>query len=218
MYMPRLSAIAQSADLTANQLNPFTEDLKVRQLFGMEHVTSASPQNAGNMPLNIEFKARCPDPNQVRAILRRMDAELTGIDNQTDTYFNVPSGRLKLRDGNVERNLIYYERDAGGRPKQSDVWLAPCPEPVPLLELLTNALGVRVVVEKRREIYFHGSTKIHLDEVPGLGSFVEVEVIADAATADLENMRMVCDEWMRNLGVRDGDLVSASYSDLIASA
>ena len=167
------------------------------------------------MSLNFEFKARCPEPDRVRDVLRRMNAEPAGIDQQTDTYFNVSSGRLKLRAGNVEQNLIYYNRGDSASPKRSDVWLAPCPEPGPLLDVLSNALGVRVVVEKRREIYFHRGTKIHLDDVPGLGIFVEVEVIADSAAADTKKMRAECDDWMRRLGVQEDDLVSASYSDMI---
>ena len=167
------------------------------------------------MPLNFEFKARCPEPDRVRDVLRRMNAEPAGIDQQTDTYFNVSSGRLKLRAGSVEQNLIYYNRGDSASPKRSEVWLAPCPEPGPLLDVLSNALGVWVVVEKRREIYFLGGTKIHLDDVPGLGSFVEVEVIADSATADSKKMRAECDDWMHRLGVQEEDLVSASYSDMI---
>lgn len=170
------------------------------------------------MPLNIEFKAKCHDPDHVRAVLRGMRATLKGVDHQTDTYFDVPSGRMKLRDGNVERNLIYYRRDDASSPKRSDVWLAPCSEPEPLLRLLTAALGVRCVVEKRREIYFHGQTKIHIDEVPGLGNFVEVEVIADAEENDEEGMRTKCNAWMELLGVAAEDLVSTSYSDMLQSS
>lgn len=167
------------------------------------------------MPLNIEFKARCEAPDRVRDVLRKKNARLAGIDNQTDTYFDVPSGRLKLRDGNVERNLIFYRRADSEAPKSSHVLLAPCPEPESLRHVLSAALGVRCVVEKRREIYFHENTKIHIDEVPDLGSFVEVEVIADHDKADVEAMHVTCAEWMRLLGVNESDLISASYSDML---
>lgn len=170
------------------------------------------------MPLNVEFKARCRKPQHVRAVLRDMRAELAGVDHQTDTYFNVPSGRLKLRDGNVERNLIYYRREDGESPKPSEVSLAPCPDPRPLLSLLSSALGIRCVVRKRREIYFYGNAKIHVDEVPGLGEFVEVEVIAEHDEADREAMHRSCHEWMGRLDVDAEDLVASSYSDMIMSA
>ncbi|MGA7306156.1 MAG: class IV adenylate cyclase [Rhodothermales bacterium] len=169
------------------------------------------------MPLNIEFKARCPEPDRIRAVLREMEVQPAVTDHQTDTYFHVPSGRLKLRSGNVERNLIFYRREDAAAPKRSDVWLAPCPEPEQLLELLTVALGVRCVVKKRREIYFHDNAKIHVDDIADLGSFVEVEVIAENNTADQAGMRASCREWMRRFGVQDEDLITSSYSDMIAS-
>jgi len=167
------------------------------------------------MPLNIEFKARCETPERAREVLRKKNARLAGIDDQTDTYFNVPSGRLKLRDGNVERNLIFYHRIDDEAPKSSHVVLAPCPEPESLLHVLSAALGVRCVVRKRREIYFHENTKIHIDEVPDLGSFIEVEVISDDADPDPEAMHVTCAEWMQLLEVTEGDLVSTSYSDML---
>lgn len=167
------------------------------------------------MPLNIEFKARCKDLDRIRNVLKNVRARLSGIDHQTDTYFDVPSGRLKLRNGNVERSLIFYRRDEAKSPRRSDVWLAPCPEPGPMLDLLTAALGVRCVVEKRREIYFHEDAKIHVDEVPGLGSFVEVEVVSRRDEGDPDRMHASCRAWMQRLGIGNEDLIADGYADMI---
>jgi adenylate cyclase class 2 len=167
------------------------------------------------MPLNIEFKARCDEPERIRAVLRDMKARPAGVDNQTDTYFNVSAGRLKLREGNIEKNLIYYRRNEDARLKQSNVWLTPFESTEAIRALLTEALGVRCTVEKRREIYFHGQTKIHVDDVRGLGSFLEVEVIAESPEADVEAMETTCRAWKRRFQVDDADLVLASYSDMI---
>jgi adenylate cyclase class IV len=60
--------------------------------------------------LSLEIKARCPDPSRIRAILKTHKARFKGLDCQIDTYFRVPSGRLKLREGNIENALIYYKR------------------------------------------------------------------------------------------------------------
>jgi len=60
------------------------------------------------MPVIIEIKASCPDPEQARMILSELKAEHKGTDHQIDTYFNVKEGRLKLREGNIENNLIFY--------------------------------------------------------------------------------------------------------------
>jgi len=73
--------------------------------------------------VNIEIKAHCPDARRVRGILLTQGALFKGRDRQTDVYFNVPQGRLKLRRGAIENALIYYRRPDDHGPRQSDVQL-----------------------------------------------------------------------------------------------
>ena len=73
--------------------------------------------------LNVEIKARRSDAERVRAILRELGADYRGTDRQTDTYFEAATGRLKLREGDIENSLIYYERADEAGPKQSKVSL-----------------------------------------------------------------------------------------------
>jgi len=167
------------------------------------------------MPVLIEIKARCPDPERVRSVLASAGARRVGLDHQVDTYYGVERGRLKLRRGNIENNLIYYQRADGKRPKRSDVSLYPSSDPDQLHDLLSQAFGVWRTVDKKREIYFHENVKLHVDEVEHLGAFVEIEVIEDSDDADEEHMRAICRDWMLRLGVREQDLVATSYSDLI---
>src|ERR1700733_6273199 len=122
--------------------------------------------------INVEIKARCPDPEFVRRFLLSNNAEFKGIDNQTDTYFKVNKGRLKLREGNIENNLIYYERNNMAGPKDSHFDLVKVQDAVTLKRVLTLSLGIKVIVRKRREIYYIDNVKFHIDNVPGLGSFV----------------------------------------------
>jgi len=73
--------------------------------------------------LNVEIKAWCSDPSIVRNYLHSRDADFKGTDDQTDTYFNVSNGRLKMREGNIENNLIFYERHNQSGPKiQNLTW------------------------------------------------------------------------------------------------
>ena len=58
--------------------------------------------------INSEIKARCADQEAVRHYLREHGADFKGTDHQIDTYFDVPEGRLKLRQGPIENNLIFY--------------------------------------------------------------------------------------------------------------
>ena len=167
------------------------------------------------MPTNVEFKCRVDDLAPVRSRLRALAPRFVGTDAQRDTYFRVPHGRLKLREGAVETALIQYARADVAGVKRSDVRLyAPSDAPA-LGALLAAALGVDVVVEKVREIYFVGHVKVHLDTLAALGMFVEVEAIDTDGTrppaalaADAEAMRAA-------LGLADAPLEAHSYSDLL---
>src|SRR3954451_23753740 len=121
----------------------------------------------------IEFKARCADHSRVRELLEQKNARFVGADHQVDTYFRVPQGRLKLRQGNIENSLIFYARPNHAGPKQSNVTISAVPPRSDLRAVLESALGVLVTVDKHREIWFVDNVKIHLDQVKGLGQFLE---------------------------------------------
>lgn len=165
--------------------------------------------------LNVEIKARCHEPSFVRHYLQSNNAEFKGIDEQTDTYFNVAHGRLKLREGNIENNLIYYERSNQAGPKDSHFQLVKINDAAGLKEALTKANGIKVVVKKKREIYYIGNVKFHIDEVPGLGSFVEIEagnILADLTKVQLKEQ---CDFYVTAFNIRPEDLIDVSYSDML---
>ncbi|MGZ4788836.1 MAG: class IV adenylate cyclase, partial [Terriglobales bacterium] len=161
----------------------------------------------------IEFKARCSDHDRIRHLLRQKNARFIGADHQIDTYFRVAEGRLKLREGSIENALIFYSRPNTAGPKQSDVTMSVVPPGSDLRAVLARSLGVLVTVDKLREIYFVDNVKVHLDEVAGLGQFLEVEAIGSADQAD--HLREQCDYFLREFGVKPGDFIAGSYSDLL---
>lgn len=165
--------------------------------------------------LNVEIKARCPDANFVRDYLLSENADYKGTDEQTDTYFNVHTGRLKLREGNIENNLIFYKRNNQAGPKQSHFKLIKVEDAAGLKAALTESLGVKVVVKKKREIYYIGNVKFHIDKVPGLGSFVEIEAGNILADLTREQLQQQCDFYMNVFGIKGEDLVAVSYSDMM---
>ncbi len=162
----------------------------------------------------IEIKARCADPARIREILLAKSARPVGTDHQIDTYFRVPHGRLKLRQGDIENTLIFYARPDQHGPKRSDVALYPTTPASPLKQLLSAALGVLVTVDKRREIYFLDNVKFHIDQVKGLGGFVEIEAIGEEG-ADTAVLLQQCRYYMQLFGVKENELESSSYSDLL---
>lgn len=165
--------------------------------------------------LNVEIKARCANLDPLRAILKAQAARFIGEDHQVDTYFHVPQGRLKLREGTIEHALIYYERQDEAGPKRSNVYLYhPTPDPA-LKALLTAALGLRQVVDKHRQIFFIDNVKFHLDRVAHLGTFVEVEAIDRDGTLGAAHLHAQCTYYRHLLGIADADLITQSYCDLL---
>ena len=129
--------------------------------------------------LNVEIKARCPYVDSIRQELISRNALYVGLDHQVDTYFKVPKGRLKLRNGTIEKALIYYQRPDLEGPKRSEVKIHKLTEGDGLNDILSHALNVLTVVDKKREIYFIDNVKFHIDQVDQLGSFIEIEAIAE---------------------------------------
>jgi len=165
--------------------------------------------------LNVEIKARCKDPDRIRRILKENSAEFKGEDRQIDTYFSVPEGRLKLREGTIENNLIYYRRSDIRDPKSSRIDLMPVEEIDALKSLLSNALNVKIVVDKKREIYFIDNVKFHIDRIEGLGSFVEIEAIDRTGEIGEETLKEQCEYYMDLFSIEQNDLEAKSYSDLL---
>jgi adenylate cyclase, class 2 len=165
--------------------------------------------------LNIEIKAKCADSNFIRNYLLQNGADFKGTDKQTDTYFKVAKGRLKLREGDIENNLIYYERNNQARPKSSKFQLVKVEDAKGLKQALADSTGIKVVVKKKREIYFIKNVKFHIDEVPGLGYFTEIEAGNKEAPLTEEELRKQCDFYIKAFGIKQEDLLEKSYSDML---
>ncbi len=165
--------------------------------------------------LLVEIKARCVDHEQIRTHLQELKARRVGLDHQIDTYFRVPENRLKLREGTIEKSLIYYDRPNQAGPKRSDVLLHPVNDTESLRKILEAVHGVLVVVDKQRDIWFVDNVKIHLDHVEGLGKFVEIEAIDKDGSHTEDELRIQCEELMHLFDVLHDDLLTSSYSDML---
>jgi adenylate cyclase class IV len=167
------------------------------------------------VPRNVEIKVRVRD---LAVLSRAVEAIADGppaLLIQSDTFFEVPRGRLKLRAfaGGTAELISYLRSDVGG-PRESRFAKAPVSDPAALAAVLDDALGTAGTVRKRRLLYRRGPTRIHLDEVEGLGSFLELEVeLADGeSVADGER---VARELMARLGIAEEDFVAGAYVDLL---
>lgn len=167
------------------------------------------------MHINFEFKARHQDILEAEYKLQQQSPHFAGEDHQIDTYFHVPNGRLKLREGNIEQALIFYQRSNVAGAKQSDVILYQHKADESLKQLLTRSLGIKTVVDKKRRIYFIDNVKFHFDTVEGLGTFVEVEAIDKDGSIGLEKLQEQCRHYQQLLGVKEDNFLADSYSDML---
>jgi predicted adenylyl cyclase CyaB len=169
------------------------------------------------MASNIEIKARVDDFDALKARAESLSDQPVKVIPQEDTFFNTEKGRLKLRVLAPKLGyLIYYERPDQDGPKRSDYHLAETREPENLKTALSLALGVRGVVMKTRYLYMAGQTRIHLDEVEGLGHFMELEVVMGEGQSDAEG-QAIAEDLMGRLGVREDALLEGAYMDLLES-
>ena len=164
---------------------------------------------------NFEFKARVDNTEQYENKLLALNPRFEGVDHQVDTYFNVSKGRLKLREGNIENSLIYYEREIVADAKRSDIILFRFQPDKALKEILILQLGIKVVVDKLRKIYFINNIKFHFDTVNTLGSFIEVEALDHKGELTIEQLKQQCDQYFSFFELDKMQLIDKSYSDLI---
>lgn len=165
--------------------------------------------------INFEFKARTNRLGELEKRLLKLNPTFIGLDHQTDTYYDVPQGRLKLREGNLENALIYYKRPDTPEAKKSNVMFYQHQPDVALKTTLVLALGIKVIVRKSRKIYFLDNVKFHFDTVKGLGTFIEVEAIDETGEKGIAVLQDQCRYYAGYFEISPEDFVSGSYSDLI---
>ncbi|WP_026533767.1 class IV adenylate cyclase [Arthrobacter sp. H14] len=170
------------------------------------------------MPINIEIKARVDSIERLLPVVVSLADEEPEHVIQDDTFFSCPDGRLKLRSLSDDHGvLIYYRRTDEPGPKPSFYDHSETSDPNGLRSILVQAYGEHGRVRKRRAIFRIGQTRVHLDEVDGLGEFLELEVpIADGVESDTaanEAHRLIAE-----FGIEDSARIDGAYLDLLRAA
>jgi predicted adenylyl cyclase CyaB len=166
------------------------------------------------VPSNIEIKAYARRFEEIKLRAERLGDNAVKVIPQEDTFFNTPQGRLKLRVLADHGELIYYTRPDQDGPKRSDYHITRSHDPENLKRVLELAYGIRGVVRKTRYLYLVGQTRIHLDDVEGLGQFMELEVVMRDGQSDAEG-QVIAEDLMSALGVERADLIDGAYMDLL---
>jgi predicted adenylyl cyclase CyaB len=131
-------------------------------------------------------------------------------------FFRSEDARLKLRIFAPDRGeLIRYQRENVAEARYSRYWIARTSDPQTLLEILTHTLGRLGTVKKTRTLYLIGQTRVHIDQVEGLGDFLELEVVLQPGQKEEEGKR-IAGELLREFKVRQQALIGEAYIDLLA--
>ena len=168
-------------------------------------------------PPTLRSKPLSRDWQHLRQRVEALSDTPAELIEQEDTFFACAEGRLKLRRFSENSGeLITYRREDVVGTKSSHYLITRTPEPDKLRQVLAEALQTAGVVKKRRHLYFVGQTRIHLDEVDGLGIFLELEVVMKPNQPTVEGENIARD-LMQKLGVAHSDLIAGAYVDLLAS-
>lgn len=173
------------------------------------------------MPRNVEIKAQVPDWDRLITQVEILADSGPEVLNQTDTFYRVPSGRLKLRRfAHGDAELIFYRRGTQTGAKLSEYQRVLLHDPDGMNRWLTELLGQRGVVRKIRHVYHIGQTRVHLDQVEGLGAdgqspghFLELEVVLREEQAQGEG-EAIASHILRQLEIPPSMLMMGSYIDL----
>jgi adenylate cyclase class IV len=170
------------------------------------------------MARNIEIKARIHDLDRVRSKTASLASGPSRLIEQTDTFFAVPHGRLKVRefaDGSAE--LISYDRPDRPGPKESVFSRVAFSDGRAAVQTLASVLPTRGTVVKRRELFLIGRTRVHLDRVEGLGVFLELEVVMSDGEPSERGDREAR-QLLAALEIPESDLIERAYIDLLEGA
>ena len=172
------------------------------------------------MAQNIEIKARLR-PDQVEYVRQQSQSRCSSVEEhlqQTDTFYNVSSGRLKMREiADASAELIAYDRSDQAGPKLSSYVRHRCTDSTTLHDALSRSVGIRGIVKKIRQVIHLGQTRVHIDEVEGLGSFLELEVVLREGQS-IEDGEKIASGLMELFGVLPESLIDGAYIDLLEAS
>lgn len=169
------------------------------------------------MARNIEIKAYIDNINACLSTAKLLAGAEPELIKQEDYFFHCANGRLKLRIFSSKNGeLIFYNRKNDTGPKMSEYFISRTNEPNTLLDVLEKSYGIRGVVKKIRNLFLIGNTRIHIDQVENLGSFLEFEVVL-SKDMNIKAGEKEAKRLMEQFGIKKGSLINCAYIDLIES-
>jgi predicted adenylyl cyclase CyaB len=170
---------------------------------------------------NLELKAYSSKSDNESNKQKFLDMNLKfQILSQKDTYFKTTKGRLKMRE---QKDLtaqtsrayaIFYERPDTEESKISNYDFYNINDPDMFIKVFGGALEKEIIVDKIRTVYFYQNARIHFDDVDGLGSFVEIEVVINNFDEE-KNSNNVMNDLINILNIKGEHRIKVGYRELL---
>ena len=172
--------------------------------------------------LEVEAKFAVRDPGEVRARLDRQGVHMARRQQEHDVYYNAPHRdfaktdealRVRYDDAGVTVTYKGPKIRVGSAKAREEFNLAVASGET--LESILSRLGFRraASVSKTREFYEMGDVTVTLDDVEGLGTFIEIEILTES---DREDAARRIGVTAKGLGV-DGPPIYTSYLEMLVS-
>jgi adenylate cyclase, class 2 len=166
---------------------------------------------------NFKFKAPCPQRKEIEQIMiKYYNAQYYGTHHHVDTYFNTTHGQLKIREPKKGQSYLmqyYHSDDPKARSVQMQAHLYDKKSNVKAI--LTESLGVKAIVAKKRRIYTIGNLIVNIDYIEGLGIYIELNAESEDEETEVWNLRFQCRSHQLAFKIQDHEVTSDSYSDIL---
>lgn len=168
--------------------------------------------------MNVEIKARYRKTRRTEGLLKRLDAAFVAIERQTDTYYDVENGWLKIRerDSGMAELIQYFRKESEG-PWESFYEMVHLKNATKVKQALEMEHGICAVVKKLRHVWIWKNVRIHFDEVEGAGEFLEFEAVIGQGV-DAVSGRKRIEYLMKVFGISKKELIYQSYGDILGAA
>lgn len=167
---------------------------------------------------NLEIKVRTFNIDEIRKKALEINADDFGLLHQIDTYFIVGVKRLKLREEKNKSYLVFYVRANTLDSKFSKYIIINIPLFFTKItkQILSLIFGIKVTVNKTRNLFIYKNTRVHLDEVKDLGLYIELETVIKKEE-DTDELKKEHNFVIKTLGLDKLESIKESYSDLLLS-
>ncbi|MDW7731595.1 MAG: class IV adenylate cyclase [Methanolobus sp.] len=168
--------------------------------------------------IEIEVKARA-DHQQVKELLSGMGTSFIGVEKHCDTYFNAPhrdfaktDEALRIRSVDGRSVLTYKGKKLDTISKTREEFETEVDGMNARSILLALGFYESGVVRKTREIFRFKELTICLDNVKGIGEFIEVEITAES-DVELHTERIFA--FLEKFGIGEKNSIRTSYLEMV---